>query len=213
MILVFVMIFLLGASVGITVYKKNKNKELEVLSSVLKETAIELDAKDPYFNGHTKRVIEGAIKIAKEIGLKKKDITEIELSGYLSEIGKIRIPEKILLKRDKLTEEEYNIIKKHPVIAYKMIENVKELNKVGKIVRAHHERYDGTGYPDGLEGDYIPVGARILSLVDAYDAMISDRPYKEKMTEVEVISELEKGKGKQFDPKLVDIYLEILKKS
>ena len=176
MVLIFIMIFLFGAAIGITVYKKSKNKEMEILSAVLKETALELDAKDPYFNGHTKRVIKEAVKIGEKIGLNKRKLTEIELSAYLSEIGKIRIPEKILLKRGKLTEEEYNIIKKHPIIAYKMIENIKELNRVAKIVRAHHERYDGNGYPDKLSGEYIPVEARILSVVDSYDAMISERP-------------------------------------
>lgn len=179
---------------------------------ILRETVVELDVKDPYFNGHIKMVEHFSILMAESSRFSLRRKQELKLSIYLAEIGKIRIPDYILTKREKLSEEEKAIVKTHPIIACKMVENIKGLEKIAKIVRAHHERYDGDGYPDNMLGDIIPMESRIISIVDSYVAMISERPYKSALSENEAIEELRKGKGKQFDGELVERFIKILKK-
>lgn len=179
---------------------------------ILREAVVELDVKDPYFNGHIKMVEHFSILMAESSRFSLRRKQELKLSIYLAEIGKIRIPDYILTKREKLSEEEKAIVKTHPIIACKMVENIKGLEKIAKIVRAHHERYDGDGYPDNMLGDIIPMESRIISIVDSYVAMISERPYKSALSENEAIEELRKGKGKQFDGELVERFIKILKK-
>lgn len=174
---------------------------------LLKETVSELDMKDPYFNGHTVRVLKMLKKIGKKMKLKKKDLLQAEMALYISEIAKLRIPDKVILKREKLTKEEYGMIQKHPILAYKMIEKIKELKKVGEIVKAHHEKYDGTGYPYKLKAEEIPVEARIIHLSDSYDAMTSERPYKTALSKEKAVEEILSQKGKQFDPQVVDAFI------
>ena len=179
---------------------------------ILRETVIELDAKDPYFNGHIKSVENLLMLLADELNFSKRKKNELKVALYLTEIGKIRIPDYIIKKRERLTDEESIIVKKHPVISWRMVEEIKGMEKTAKIVRAHHERYDGEGYPDNMLGDSIPLEARMINIADSYIAMISERPYKKTISENDAVEELRKGKGKQFDAELVEKFIKILKK-
>jgi len=182
------------------------------LFDTIKVLATALDARDHYTHGHSQQVTEYAVEIAQEIGLSAKEIDVIRDAGLLHDIGKIGIPDAILLKPGRLTEEEYAIIKKHPEIGKKILQPVNCLADKIPLIYHHHERVDGQGYPEGLAGDNIPLGARILAVADAYQAMTSDRPYRSAMPMQVAISELEKFKGKQFDPMIVEAFLRILRR-
>lgn len=171
----------------------------------------EFDSKDPYFNGHTRKVNELSCEIAKRLGINESDFYKnMKLSIYISQLAKIRIPEKILYKREKLTEDEFNVIKKTPIIAYKITENNYFFKKIKNVVKSKNEKYNGRGYPEGLLGEDIPIMSRIINVAEAYDAMVSERPYKKPLTKSEAIEELKNQKGKQFDPEVTDVILEIL---
>ncbi|MBO4375482.1 MAG: HD-GYP domain-containing protein [Lachnospiraceae bacterium] len=170
-----------------------------------------IDAKDRYTNGHSIRVAKYAKMIAERLGFSKDDIEELYNMAMLHDIGKIGVPDAIINKKGKLSEDEYHIIKLHPSIGYDILSEMPELKHVGVGARWHHERYDGTGYPDGLVGDQIPLNARIISVADAYDAMTSNRSYRSFMAQEEVRKELENGRGTQFDPQIADIMLDIMK--
>lgn len=210
MVVEIVLGFAGGAAISAGICSVIYKDKMKTAITILKEIAIEIDAKDPYFGGHSRRVAENALKIGEKIGLSFKKKFELEAASYFSEIGKLRIPEEIIRKREKLTNEEFEIVKKHPIVAYKMLEEIKNMGRVAKIVKAHHEKIDGTGYPEGLKGDKIPVEAKIINIVDSFDAMVSTRPYRKTLTENEAVEELKKGKGKQFDPELVDRFIEVL---
>lgn len=182
------------------------------LFDTIKVLALALDARDSYTHGHSQEVTQYAVEIAQEIGLSAKEIDIIRDAGLLHDIGKIGIPDAILLKPGRLTEEEYAIIKKHPEIGKKILQPVNCLADKIPLIYHHHERIDGQGYPEGLSGDNIPLGARILAIADAYQAMTSDRPYRNAMSIQVAISELEKFKGRQFDSTLVDAFLRVLKR-
>ena len=141
------------------------------------------------------------------LGLYDEEIDELNTVGMLHDIGKIAIEEKILNQPGSLTNEEWEEIKRHPEIGYRILSTVNDMSSMAEYVLAHHERWDGTGYPKGLKGEEIPVQARILALADAYDAMTSYRSYKNTLTEEEAMEELQKNSGTQFDPKLVSIFI------
>ena len=170
-----------------------------------------IDAKDRYTNGHSKRVAKYSKMIAEKLYLSKAEIEDIVNMATLHDIGKIGVPDSIINKPSSLSNDEYDIIKNHPVIGYEILSEMPEMSRIGVGVRWHHERYDGTGYPDGLSGEKIPLPARIICVADAYDAMTSNRSYREHMTQDMVRQEIENGKGTQFDPKIADIMLEIIK--
>ncbi len=169
-----------------------------------------IDAKDKYTNGHSMRVASYSEMIARKLGLSDGEIDEIMKMAMLHDIGKIGVPDAIINKTTKLTTEEYNIIKEHPVIGSDILSEMPEMKDVRIGVRWHHERFDGKGYPDGLMGDDIPLPARILGVADAYDAMTSNRSYRSFMPQNIVKQELEKGRGTQFDPELAGIMLGIM---
>ena len=169
-----------------------------------------IDAKDRYTNGHSKRVAKYSRMIAQRLYLSSTEIEDITNMAMLHDIGKIGVPDTIINKPSSLTSDEYDIIKNHPVIGYEILSEMPEMSHIGVGVRWHHERYDGTGYPDRLKGDEIPLPARIICVADAYDAMTSNRSYRNHMTQDKVRDEIEKGKGTQFDPKIADIMLEIM---
>lgn len=170
------------------------------------------EAKDPYVRGHSKRVTRCAAEISKELGLSEKEQRIIERAGILHDIGKIGISENILGKPGKLNEEEWVIIKKHPQRAVEILEPLRFLIREKEIICHHHERFDGDGYPDGLKGEEIPLGARIMAVADTFDAMNSERPYRKPLPEDVIIAELEKGLGTQLDPHVVITFLGLLKK-
>ncbi|MCG2712374.1 MAG: response regulator [Candidatus Omnitrophica bacterium] len=182
------------------------------LFDTIKVLALALDARDHYTHGHSQQVTEYAVDIAREIGLSFKEINIIRDAGILHDIGKIGIADAILLKPGRLTQEEYIQIKKHPVIGKKILDPVNCLADNIPLIYHHHERIDGQGYPDGLTGDNIPLGARILSVADAYQAMTSDRPYRKSLPALIAIEELKRFKGRQFDPDIVDAFLRVLRR-
>ncbi|MBR0368240.1 MAG: response regulator [Clostridia bacterium] len=188
-----------------------KTQENENLSMRVVQTLAEtIDAKDTYTNGHSGRVAEYARQIARRFGYGRNRQNEIYMIGLLHDVGKIGVPDSVINKPSRLTEEEYAQIKIHPVLGDKILKKIQERPKLAIGARWHHERYDGTGYPDGLVGESIPEEARIIAVADAYDAMTSRRSYRGILPQAAVRSEIERGKGTQFDPVFADIMLEII---
>jgi len=188
-----------------------KTQENENLSLRIVQTLAEaIDAKDNYTNGHSGRVAKYTREIARRFGYSQKRQDEIYMMGLLHDVGKIGVPDAVINKPAKLTEEEYAQIKTHPVMGDRILKNIRERPKLAVGARWHHERYDGTGYPDGLSGDKIPEEARIIAVADAYDAMTSRRSYRGILPQDIVRNEIKNGKGKQFDPAFADIMLAMI---
>lgn len=190
--------------------KQEKNNSEKVLIELTQALATTIDAKDKYTSGHSKRVAEYSKMLAEALGKDIKTQQEIYLFALLHDIGKIGIPDGIINKRDKLTEEEYAEIKKHPQIGYEILKSITTLPNLKIGVRWHHERMDGKGYPDGLKGDDIPEFARIISVADAYDAMTSNRSYRNSLPQDVVRAEIKKQIGTQFAPEVAEKMLEII---
>lgn len=169
-----------------------------------------VEAKDNYTSGHAKRVEEYAVMLAESLKLPAQKVEDIKTAAILHDIGKIGVDDSILKKPGKLTDEEFAEIKKHPEIGADILKGVNFLKKIDKIVRYHHERYDGKGYPAGLSGEEIPIEASILTIADVYDAMTSDRPYRKALTSEEAINEIKKHTGTQFSPKVAEKFVEII---
>ncbi len=168
-----------------------------------------VDSKDAYTHEHSDRARAKARKVAAEMNLPEQMIRYIEYAALLHDIGKIGIDEAILLKPGKLTPEEYEQMKKHPIIGHQILAPVKYLGPVAQMVLYHQEWFDGRGYPEGLKGEQIPLGSRIVAVLDAWDAMTSDRPYRKALGNEVAVSELRKGAGTQFDPRVVEIFLRL----
>jgi putative nucleotidyltransferase with HDIG domain len=165
-----------------------------------------IEARDPYTKEHSNRVTRLAIAMAKELGCSIEEQEILNVAGMLHDIGKIGIRDEILLKPGRLTEEEYKVIQQHPVIGAEIMNNLGLWNRERQIVRSHHERFDGRGYPDQLASDEIPLLARILSIADVYDAIASDRAYRVRMEEAKILEIMYSGAGSQFDPKMIGIF-------
>jgi putative nucleotidyltransferase with HDIG domain len=181
----------------------------DILDSV-QSLALALDAKDSYTEGHSQRVSEYAYLLAKEVGLDIQEQEWVRLAAFMHDIGKIGIPENILCKSGKLTVEEYEVMKKHPIIGARILKPIKPLEKVAHIVLHHHEHWDGSGYPQGYAKDEIPIGSRIVSITDAYQAMTSDRPYRDALPKEEAIKRLRMGKESQWDPDLIEKFITLI---
>ncbi len=213
-------VFLILA-VGVLVHVLNElqRKKFSVLherdNKIIKES-IEtfigfIDAKDPYTNGHSSRVATYTRLIAEKMGYSNEELDRIYYVALLHDCGKIAIPDNILRKPDKLTNEEFEIVKSHTTRGGEILSRFKSLENVEEGALYHHERYDGKGYPKGLEGENIPLIARMISVADAFDAMNSTRVYRNKLSIESIEGELKKNKGTQFDPKIADIMLELIK--
>lgn len=181
----------------------------ELFYKTIKSIASALDAKDPYTHGHSLRVTLYAIILARELHIPATDLEAIETAGLLHDIGKIAIPESILCKPGKLTDDEFAIMKSHPVNSEKLIASIKKLHEISPGVKHHHERWDGRGYPDHLAGEDIPYSARIIAIADTYDAMTSTRSYRKALPHEVAIDEIQKCAGGQFDPVLAQKFVEI----
>ena len=166
-----------------------------------------VDAKDTYTNGHSLRVAEYSREIARRAGLSREMQNDIYMMGLLHDVGKIGVPDAIINKPARLTEEEFAVIRNHPVMGARILKNIKDFPRLITGARWHHERYDGKGYPDGIAGEEIPLEARIIAVADAYDAMSSRRSYRDVLSQETVRLEIEKGKGTQFDPVMTEIVL------
>jgi len=180
---------------------------IEEVKSTIKALAAAIDAKDPYTRGHSQRVVQYSLMSGRSFSLSPRELEIIEYAGILHDVGKIGIPDAILSKRGPLTDQEYLVIREHPVISTNIIHDIPFLEPVRDIVLHHHERYNGSGYPDGLIGEDIPMGARILAVADAFDAMTTDRPYRAHMLQNHALTELRKHSGRQFCPLAVDAFL------
>jgi putative nucleotidyltransferase with HDIG domain len=167
-----------------------------------------LDARDAYTAGHSQRVSDMAVEICRMIGLKKKDTQKIHIAAHLHDIGKIGVPDAVLFKEGKLNDEEWEQIKRHPQIGADILSKSEHLKELTEIVLYHHERYDGTGYPKGLKGTEIPMGARIVAICDSIDAMTSNRCYRKAHSLDFCYKEIEENLGKMYDPFLGRYVLE-----
>jgi putative nucleotidyltransferase with HDIG domain len=170
-----------------------------------------VEARDLYTDKHMKDIAEYSVEIAQKLKLSDSDIEDIRKAALLHDLGKICVPDHILMKADKLSDDEMDIIKRHPVAGAKIIESVEPIKQAREIIKHHHEYYDGTGYPDGLGAQKIPLGARIISVADAFGAMTTDRPYRKALSIGKAIDELKEFAGTQFDPEIVDIFISILR--
>ena len=179
----------------------------DLVTSVIRALVSALDAKDSYTCGHSERVAAYAKMVAIRLGLDSQECESVYLTGLLHDIGKIGIDDDTLNHPGELTEAQFNIIKQHPEDGWAILQSIKQLSYVLPGVLFHHERFDGLGYPDGLKGNQIPMVARILGVVDAYDAMTSDRPYRKGIPPVQAAAILKNGAGKQWDPIVIDAFL------
>ena len=187
---------------------QTKNHELEeAYQATLEGWVSALDLRDKETEGHTQRVTILTQRLARSMGVDDAELVHITRGALLHDIGKIAIPDGILLKPDKLTDDERAIIQKHPVYAYEMLRRIDFLQPAIDIPYCHHEKWDGTGYPRGLKGDEIPFVARIFSVIDVYDALVSDRPYRKALPIDDVIEMIKKDSGTHFDPRVADAFL------
>lgn len=198
------------ASIAIENAQLYANMKEQYLSMVM-ALAAAIEAKDSYTHGHSTKVMEYAVKIAVEMGLAEEEIETVRYAGLLHDIGKIGVNDVILSKKGHLTKEEVDELHRHPEYGASIMERVEMLKDIAPLTLYHHEKYDGTGYPLGIRGDKIPLGARILAVADTYDAMIADRPYRDAFPFGHVKKEMKKAAGSQLDPEIVRVFFEILK--
>ncbi len=180
------------------------------IMDTLKSLISSIQARDHYTEEHSRRVTDEAVRLAVSLNCSQKDVESIRIAGALHDVGKIAVPDSILLKAGKLTCEEYMIIKNHPTIGENILKPIMLLEKERKIVQHHHERWDGNGYPMGLKGRDIPLLARIMAVVDSFDAMTNNRPYRSAMSKEKAIEELIANRNTQFDAEVVDAYIKII---
>lgn len=190
--------------------KINEQLEKAYLESI-ETLRYTVEAKDSYTRGHSDRVSAYSVLIGKKLGLPEEDLKTLQIGGLFHDIGKIGVPDSILLKESKLTDDEYSEIKNHPSIGAHILSSASIFQDIIPIVKHHHEKYDGHGYPSQLAGDNIPYFARIASIADSFDAMTSRRTYRDSLPISTVIEEFERCKGTQFDPELADLFLDILR--
>lgn len=197
---------------------KKINTELKNTNEMLEKAYLEsiqtlrytVEAKDTYTRGHSDRVSEYSVLIGKHVGLSDNDLKNLQIGGLFHDVGKIGVPDAILQKESKLTDDEYSEIKNHPSIGAHILSTATIFKDMIPIVKHHHEKYDGTGYPGKLAGENIPYLARIAAIADSFDAMTSRRTYRDSLPIETVISEFKRCKGTQFDPELTDVFLDIL---
>jgi HD-GYP domain-containing protein (c-di-GMP phosphodiesterase class II) len=200
------------ASVAVSGLLDRKSLEQHYVDTMtcLMET---VEAKDSYTRGHTERVVEYSLALGRRICLSHEDLDALRQAAALHDIGKIGVPDAIILKPGRLDADEYAVMKEHPGKASKILQNLRFLGLARMVVRAHHERYDGKGYPDGLTGEEIPLGARILAIADTYDAMTSTRPYRKAMSADDALAEIAVNAGRQFDPALAAQFVMMMRES
>lgn len=182
----------------------------ELFSGTINAIVEALDAKDSFTMGRSRRVTFLAIKMARFFNLKSEELGKLELAGLLHDIGMIGIPEDVLNKTENLTQDEFELVKKHVDHGVKILEDIKQLKDVVEIIKYHHERYDGNGYPHRLKGDEIPLNARIIAIADAYDSLVSKRIYREGLSHEEALKKIKEQSGSQFDSAIVDAFMSII---
>ena len=198
-------------SAKIRKYRQQHERDNKIINESIETFTGFIDAKDPYTNGHSKRVAKYTRLIAEAMGYEGEELDRIYYVALLHDCGKIGVPDNILGKPGRLTDEEFQIIKSHTVRGGEILDHFKSLEGVNEGALYHHERYDGKGYPKGLAGEDIPLIARMICLADSFDAMNSNRVYRNKLTKENIISEIESNKGRQFDPEIADVMLKLLR--
>ncbi len=184
-----------------------KEREAQVLFEAIKALASAVDAKDPYTARHSMRVTRLSLILADTIGLSEDEKHALELAAWMHDVGKIGVPDQLLIKPAALSPDEYAIMKLHPVRGAAIVGQIEELAQVADVIRHHHERLDGRGYPDGLRGEAIPIAAQIILIADSYEAMTADRSYRANLGRSRALQELRDQAGKQFDPELVEAFI------
>lgn len=224
LMLLFFLLIGLMLNTSKTLIKQNEslqiqNEKLEYANVIIDKSYVNtikaisgaVDARDPYTAGHSSRVTKISLAIGRELGLSKDDLQNLEYATLFHDIGKIGISDNILNKPGKLTSEEFELMRKHPLIGVRILQGIEFLDESLPIIKHHHERVDGNGYPDGLSDSEIPFGARILAIADTFDAMVTDRPYRKAVSEEDAIQEIIRNKGSQFDSELVDVFVKLYK--
>lgn len=205
---------ILGGWFSVHILSHNLHKEefhhKQMFFNTIRALSKTLEANDLYTHGHSERVALLSREIARKRNYSERDILLVYLAGLVHDIGKVGIPSAILHKNDRLTDEEFATIKKHPLLGAQILERIEELAPLIPAVAYHHERFDGRGYPYGLEGEHIPEIARIMAVADAFDAMTSDRPYRKAMPLEKAITILKENSGTQFDPHVIQDFLSII---
>lgn len=210
LIVAFVLFYVI-AKVRIKRIKQKEEEYKKITDETISTITGAIDAKDPYTEGHSKRVADFSVKIARKYGIDEETCERLYYIALLHDIGKIGVPDSILKKPDRLTNDEFQIIKQHTTAGGEILKNFTMLDGVSEGAKYHHEKYDGTGYPNGLKGEEIPLFARIISVADTFDAMNSSRCYRKALDLDVIIGEIEKNKGRQFDPKIADVAIQILR--
>ena len=198
------------ARVRSLVRTKRLNDQLVNVENIILSLAIAIEAKDPYTEGHVDRVASYALSLGGETGLAPWELQLLRKAAILHDVGKIGVNELVLLKPGPLSADEFNHMKSHTLIGERICRPLQQDRLILEVIRHHHERYDGKGYPDGLAGEDIPVAARIMAVVDAYDALTSDRPYRNRLSQEQARQILKQEAGKQFDPKIATAFVSML---
>jgi putative two-component system response regulator len=192
---------------------KYRTDELERAESVLFSLARSIESKDPYTHGHCERLSDYAVSLGQRVGLSPEEITALRRAGVVHDIGKVAVPDAILLKPGRLSEDEWKVIRQHPIVGERICEPLKSFRLVLPIIRHHHEKYNGMGYPDGLRGEAIPTGARILQIVDVFDALTTERPYKRGFSIDEAVAVMQEEVAKGWwDPKIFEQFEELVRR-
>jgi HD-GYP domain-containing protein (c-di-GMP phosphodiesterase class II) len=191
---------------------EKSNKDLAIAyETTLEGWAKTLELRDRETEGHSQRVLDLTVRIARKLGIEQDEMVHIKRGSLLHDIGKMGVPDNILLKEGPLDEHEWEIMKKHPVFAYRMLSAITLLENALEIPYSHHEKWDGSGYPRGLRGEEIPLSARIFAIVDVWDAIQSDRPYRKAWSDGKAMEYIQSESGKHFDPMVVHAFLDIVK--
>jgi putative nucleotidyltransferase with HDIG domain len=177
---------------------------------VIEGWARALELKDKETEGHSRRVVRLTLAVAEKLGLRKEQLADLRQGALLHDIGKMGIPDRIIQKPGPLDDSEWELMKKHPLFAYEMLKPISHLEGAVEIPYSHHERWDGSGYPQGLQGEEIPLSARIFAVVDVWDALLSDRPYRKAWSEDKAVTYIKEQSGKQFDPRVVSALMEMI---
>jgi HD-GYP domain-containing protein (c-di-GMP phosphodiesterase class II) len=191
-------------------YQRKLTESTSFHNQVLRAFQVSLQAVTQETEEHSQRIRDLALRLGKALGLSQRELDELSLLAEFHDIGKITIPRAILEKPGPLNEEEWSIVKKHPETGFRITQSIWELSSIATYILFHHERFDGQGYPRGLKGENIPLLSRIIAICDAYDAMITGRPYHRTYTKKEAIEELKRCAGTQFDPRIVEAFVKIL---
>jgi len=209
-ILVITFIALLFSQIRVNKLLVEQKRDAKIIKQSISTFINFIEAKDPNTKGHSQRVAKYSVLLAKELGYSEQECNRISYIALMHECGKISIPVTILQKPGKLTDEEYEEIKKHTIYGDKMLRDFNSIEGINLGALYHHERYDGKGYPKGIAGEDIPKIARIICVADSLDAMNSNRCYRSKLDKDVIIKELEENKGKQFDPEIIDCLLRLI---